>query len=184
LKAVFTILVPIEFVSRCWVLSRHHYDLSKMNPISKELKVKLLKKKDLVVAQQLFLLFQEVFEEDNQDIAPAPYLEKLLKRTGFISFAAIYKKQVIGGLTAYELPMYYAECSEIFIYDIAVKPRFQKKGVGKALLKAMNDYALQRNINVMFVDASEDDVHAIDFYRSTGASEEKVVMFSYGVKQM
>jgi aminoglycoside 3-N-acetyltransferase I len=154
-----------------------------MPSIGQHLKIKLLKKKDMAVAQQLFVLFQQVFEADSLDIPSTPYLEKLLKNPDFICYAAVYKKQVIGGLTAYELPMYHAECSEMFIYDIAVNPQFQKKGVGKALLKAINAYSAQRNIQVMFVDASEDDHNALDFYRSTGANEQPVAMFSYEVKQ-
>jgi aminoglycoside 3-N-acetyltransferase I len=149
---------------------------------NQQLKIKHLKKKDMAIAQQLFVLFQQVFEADSKDIPTTAYLEKLLKNPAFVCYAAIYNKQVIGGLTAYELPMYHAECSEMFIYDIAVFPQFQKKGVGKALLKAVNAYSAQRNIQVMFVDAAQDDHNALEFYRSTGATEQPVAMFCYEVK--
>jgi hypothetical protein len=35
------------------------------------------------------------------------YLQKLLKRPSFIVFVAIKENEIIGGLAAYELPMYY-----------------------------------------------------------------------------
>jgi aminoglycoside 3-N-acetyltransferase I len=83
-----------------------------------------------LTAGQLFLLFQQVFDAKLPTVKKA-YLKKLLNRPDFICFAAIYKNEVIGGLTAYELPMYHSETSEMYIYDIAVKPAFQRKGIGK-----------------------------------------------------
>jgi aminoglycoside 3-N-acetyltransferase I len=83
-----------------------------------------LNKTGLVIAEQLFLLFQQVFDAKHV-IVQKTYLKKLLNRPDFICFAATYKNEVIGGLTAYELPMYHSETSEMFIYDIAVKPAFQ-----------------------------------------------------------
>jgi aminoglycoside 3-N-acetyltransferase I len=82
-------------------------------------------------------------------------------------------------LTAYELAGYYSETSEIFIYDIAVNPAFQQKGLGKQLLLSLKEYATQKNISAIFVDANEEDEHALDFYHATGGKAEKVIQFTY-----
>jgi aminoglycoside 3-N-acetyltransferase I len=139
-----------------------------------------LNKTGLVIAEQLFLLFQQVFDAKHV-IVQKTYLKKLLNRPDFICFAATYKNEVIGGLTAYELPMYHSETSEMFIYDIAVKPAFQRKGIGKKLLLAAKEYGKQNGMQEIFVDANEEDQHALDFYRSMNGREEKVVQFSYPV---
>ncbi len=144
-----------------------------------DLQIKRLHKKDVRIARQLFILLQDVFAAGDKTISETSYLKALLDNFSFICFAAIYKDEVIGGLTAYELPMYFSACAEIYIYDIAVKPGYQRIGVGKKLLSAINDYATQTGIKTVFVDACESDEHALDFYRSTTAVEERVIQFTY-----
>jgi aminoglycoside 3-N-acetyltransferase I len=146
------------------------------------LQIKRLHKKDVRIARQLFILLQDVFAVDNKTIAKTSYLKALLDNSSFICFAAIYKDEVIGGLTAYELPMYFSACAEIYIYDIAVKPEFQRMGIGNKLLSAINNHAVQNGIKTVFVDACESDEHALDFYRSTTAAEERVIQFTYNNK--
>ena len=111
------------------------------------------------------------------------YLTKLLEKNDFIVLVAFYEKDLIGGLTAYELPLCSAEKSEIFIYDIAIKNEFQRKGVGKKLLSFLKDYCKQNDISIFFVEAHEEDVHAVDFYHSTGGNAEKVVHFNYEIEE-
>ena len=133
----------------------------------------------LPTARELFLLLQQVFEVERPTMAPDAYLKTLLGNPHFIGLAAIHEKAVVGGLVAYELPMYHEACSEVFIYDIAVAPEFQRRGVGSALLSAIKSYCSENSIADLFVDAHEVDTHALDFYRSTRPREEKVVQFSY-----
>ena len=144
-----------------------------------EFEIKRLGTPDLLIAQQLFLLFNEVFDIKNAVVAQSLELIKLLDSPGFICFAAIYNNEVTGGLTAYQLPMYNSKCAEMFIYDIAVKPAFQRMGAGKKLLLAIKDYCEQNGIKQMFADASEADKHALDFYRSMHGREEKVIQFTF-----
>jgi aminoglycoside 3-N-acetyltransferase I len=148
----------------------------------KEFQLKRLDQNDVEIAKQLFLLFEKVFEMENFISVSVLYLTELLKRSDFIVYAAFHKNEIVGGLTAYELPMYYAEQSEIFIYDIAVQTEFQKMGLGKKLLATIKEYGKQNGIKELFVAANEEDEHALDFYRSTGGKEEKVFHFSFSTK--
>ena len=43
----------------------------------------------------------------------------------------------------------------------------------------LNDDCRQKGVAEVFVAASEEDTHALDFYRSTGGAAEKVVHFTY-----
>lgn len=144
--------------------------------------IKRLGKADLIIAQKLFSTLQEVFEAKEPVTANEAYVSQLLSNPAFICIAAINNEEVVGGLTAYELPMYYAAYSECYIYDVGVKATFQRMGIGKLLIAALKEHCNVNNIKTMFVEAQEEDVHAIDFYRATGASEEQVHHFNYECK--
>jgi aminoglycoside 3-N-acetyltransferase I len=147
------------------------------------LQIKRLKPEDLLLFQKLIRIFDEVFELNESGIPEESYLENLLQKDSFVSFAVLIDQEVAGGLTAYELPKYYSASSEIFIYDIAILPAYQRKGAGKELLKAVKDYARRKGITEVFVAAHEEDIHALDFYHSAGGRSEKVVHFDFPVKE-
>lgn len=144
-----------------------------------ELEIKRLKGGDIAIAQQLFLFLQQVFEVEKPIVANGSYIRRLLENTSFICLAVIYNNEVVGGLTAYELPMYDTDSTELFIYDIAVKPNFQRIGLGKKLLTAISAHCKENGIKEMFVDAAEADHDALDFYRSMNGKEVKVIQFTF-----
>lgn len=49
------------------------------------------------------------------------------------------------------------------------------------MLSTLKEYCRQNGIREIFVDASEHDKHAVDFYHSSGGKAEKVVQFIYTV---
>lgn len=150
-----------------------------MNPDLNEFSFKRLTPNDLRLFQQLIRLFQEVFETPDPQAASEPHLQRLLEKPGFIAYVVLLKHEVIGGLTAYELPLYYAEKSELFLYDLAVHPDFQRQGLGRHLLATLRQYSNQHGIQTLFVAASEEDTEAVEFYHSTGGWAENVVLFTY-----
>jgi aminoglycoside 3-N-acetyltransferase I len=141
--------------------------------------IKKLEKQDLVLFQKLIRVFQDVFEMKEATIPEDPHLVKLLENPYFIVFVVCIDNKVIGGLTAYELPSYYATRSEIFIYDIAIDPSSQRKGLGKQLVAALKQYGKEKDTSVLFVDANEEDEHAVDFYHTTGGEAANIIQFSY-----
>src|SRR5262245_30460536 len=118
-----------------------------------------------------------VFEEEGASLSPA-YVDRLLARSDFWAFVALSGDEVVGGLTAHALPMTRSECSEMFIYDVAVRPDHQRTGVGRQLMAAVRDASHDQGIDV-FVAADEDDVHALDFYRSLGGSPSMSAIFTF-----
>ena len=145
------------------------------------IEIKRLTKEDLSNFTALINLFNLVFEEESKIGSEANSL-RLLNNDGFIAIVAIAENEVVGGLTAYELPMYYSDSSEIFLYDLAVKPEHQGNGIGKGLLHSLREYCIQNGIKDFFVMAHEEDEHAIEFYRATGGKAEKVFNFVYDVE--
>ena len=146
---------------------------------NQQFQIKRLGKEDTALARKLIRLFHEVFEMENMQVPSDSYLTAWLERTDFIAYAVIRENEVIGGFSVYELPMLQRQESEVFIYDIAIKPAFQRKGLGKELLSTLSDYCRKNKIKTIFVNASEEDPHAIDFYHSSDGIGEKVVQFTY-----
>ena len=146
---------------------------------TKAFEIKRLTKEDLSTFNLLINMFSMVFEEGESDVRNDANSLRLLGSNNFIAIAAISENEVVAGLTAYELPMYYSEYSEIFLYDLAVKPEYQRIGIGKRLLQSLKEYCIKNGIKEFFVLAHEQDEHAIEFYRSTGGKSEKVVNFLY-----
>ena len=145
------------------------------------IEIKRLTKEDLSNFTSLIELFNLVFEEESKIGSEVNSL-RLLNNSGFIAIVAIAENEVVGGLTAYELSMYYSDASEIFLYDLAVKPEYQRMGIGKGLLQNLKEYCIENGIKDFFVMAHEEDEHAIEFYHATGGKSEKVVNFVYDVE--
>ncbi len=133
---------------------------------------------DIPLARQTFRMMGEVFEETPQSLSDG-YLSRLLGRPDFWALAAVQGDVPIGGLTAHELLMTRDESSELFIYDLAVHPTHQRRGIGTSLVKFLRAEALAQGISVAFVPADADDLHALDFYRALGGDEAPVSIFSF-----
>jgi aminoglycoside 3-N-acetyltransferase I len=130
------------------------------------------------LARQQFTMMADVFEEERSPLSDR-YLEGLLKRPEFWAVAAIDGDKVVGGLTAHTLPMTRSETSEILIYDIAVSQNYQRKGIGRLLMKALREAASQSGIHTVFVPADIEDSHAVHFYRAVGGVESQVALFTF-----
>jgi aminoglycoside 3-N-acetyltransferase I len=133
---------------------------------------------DRARAQALFKLMAEVFEEEHRELGDA-YLDRLLGRQDFWAIAAFDGDEIIGGLTAHTLPMTSAETSEIFIYDLAVHGRHQRRGVGRHLVAHLRRAAAALGLGDVFVPADNHDTHALDFYRAVGGAAAAVTIFTF-----
>ena len=128
---------------------------------------------------ELIDVFEEVFEMKNFETPSIKHLEELLQKDDFFVFVAVSEGVIIGGLTAYSLTQYYSEAPLVYVYDIAVLKKHQRKGVGKKLMLGINDYCKEMGVEEVFVQAVDADEHALEFYRSTGAQSSKVTHFYY-----
>lgn len=137
---------------------------------------------DGVVARELFATMAAVFDDDAEPLADA-YLDALLGRDSFWALAAFDGAAVVGGLTAHTLPLTTSEASEIFIYDLAVVPAQQRRGIGRTLVATLRELAAAQGIEVSFVPADNDDVHALDFYRALGGAAAPVTIFTFGADE-
>jgi ribosomal protein S18 acetylase RimI-like enzyme len=137
---------------------------------------------DLPFFIELIRVFEDVFEMKDFRMPPEAHLEKLLAKEDFYVFVALQDEKVIGGLTAYRMDQYYSVSPLVYIYDLAVKREFQRKGVGKLLIEENKKYCHGIGAEAIMVEADDEDEYAIDFYRKTGGEGIKVVHFDYYLK--
>jgi aminoglycoside 3-N-acetyltransferase I len=124
-------------------------------------------------------LFAETFGMENFTLPARQHLARLIESDEFIALVATEGRRIAGGLTAYVIRQYYTEKPLVYIYDLAVDPAFQRRGIATRLITALKTWCAENDIGEAFVQATADDEHAVAFYRSTGALEEEVRYFFY-----
>ena len=144
--------------------------------------IEKLNKTDVSKFLELIHVFEDVFEMQNFKPPHQNHLRTVLYKENFMVFTASHNGKVIGGLTAYILDQYYSTKPLVYIFDLAIKKEFQRKGIGKKLISEINEYCRNQDFQEVFVQADKVDDYALEFYRSTPISdEEQVVHFYYSL---
>ena len=140
--------------------------------------VRRLSQQDRELARATFICMAEVFGEAHAALSDA-YVDALLGRAELWVFAAIEAGSVVGGLTAHTLPMTTSERAEVFLFDIAVAPEQQRRGIGRRLVEALRREAGRWGISTVFVLADDEDSEALSFYAALGGRPSKVTQFEF-----
>lgn len=128
---------------------------------------------------ELIKLYQTVFEMEPFEYPSRSYLERILKNDNTIFLVASFKEDIIAGLTAHQLPSTYFEAHEVYVYDLAVHPDHQRKGIGTQLMEELKRISCQKGDKEIFLQADIEDAYAIDFYKKIGGVPENVIHFSF-----
>lgn len=134
--------------------------------------------RDQELARQLFTLMAEVFDEERQ-LLSAGYIDQLLSQETFWTIAAFWDEEIVGGITAHTLPMTRSESAEIFVYDIAVRSDYQRRGVGRQLIKTLRREAAAISIQDVIIPADNEDQSALSFYDGIGGEASPVTFFIF-----
>lgn len=126
--------------------------------------------------KELIAVFSLAFESsyDTSD----EYLLSMLENSSCIILGAVVEGRIVGGLVAFEMTPIHGT-KELYIYDIAVHPEFQKQGLGKKLMAAIKEEARIRGVGTIFVEAESEDEGAVAFYRALGGEEVVVNHFNF-----
>jgi aminoglycoside 3-N-acetyltransferase I len=136
--------------------------------------VRQLTSDDVALMDAMLTTFGEAFEDMDHYAGNRPsadYLRRLLGSDMFIALAALKDGAVVGGIAAYELKKFEQECSELYIYDLAVASEHRRQGIATALIETLQKVGAVRGARVIFVQANtdEDDEPAIALYTKLGA---------------
>jgi aminoglycoside 3-N-acetyltransferase I len=147
--------------------------------------IRQLVEEDVALLEALLTTFGEAFDDVERYGAKRPsasYLRRLLGGESFLALVAVVAGEVVGGIAAYELRKFEQECSEIYLYDLAVAEAYRRRGIATALIRALQEIAAARGAHVVFVQAHLEDEPAIALYESFGLREE-VLHFDIAVEQ-
>lgn len=140
-------------------------------------RIQRITREDPGVMDALLRVFGEVFEDMETYTGNRPgagYMQDLLAGGNFIALAALKDEQVAGGLAAYELRKFEQERSEFYLYDLAVSKEHRRRGIATALIRELNDIAVDRGAYVIFVQADNgpEDEAAVALYSRLGIKED------------
>ncbi len=141
--------------------------------------IKILQPDRLQELNELISVFENVFEMRGFHRPSQTHLQNLLNKNNFFAVIAKTENKIIGGLTVYVLDQYYSEKPLAYIYDLAVLAEYQRKGVGRSLIKFTNEFCRRKGFEEVFVQADKIDDYAVDFYRSTKPTDEEQVLHFY-----
>lgn len=136
--------------------------------------IQRLDSNDADVMEAANRLFAHVFGEEGYHGTPASrdYLRRLLADEKFIALVARAGSEMVGALAAYELVKFETERSEIYIYDLAVREQYRRRGVATALIESLKPIARDKGAWAIFVQADPPDAPAVALYEKLGTREE------------
>jgi aminoglycoside 3-N-acetyltransferase I len=143
--------------------------------------VRKLSKENIDLFKNVLQVFESVFELQHYTMPEDAYLQSLLSKEDFFVFAALLNGQVVGGLTAYLFPQYYSPQPLVYVYDLAVSTTYQRQGIGRELMNAVFEAVTGVGAEEVFVQADEEDDHALKFYQSLNGGMEEVRHFTFSL---
>ncbi|ABF52347.1 aminoglycoside N-acetyltransferase AAC(3)-Ii [Sphingopyxis alaskensis] len=130
---------------------------------------------DIAAVRALNAVYGAAFDDPETYRADRPddaWLARQLGREGVIVLVAELDGNIVGGLTAYELPKLEAARSEIYLYDLAVDAAHRRCGIATALIGELQHIAAETGAWAVFVQADHGDDPAVALYTGLGARED------------
>jgi aminoglycoside 3-N-acetyltransferase I len=127
----------------------------------------------------LIRIFHAAFEMEEPTMAPQSHLDSLLLRDDFEVWCVWHEGQLAGGLTLMAMPQYFTPLPFLYLHDVAISPDHQRMGLGTALLDGVRRAKAGSGYGQLFVQADEEDDHAVEFYHQNGYDRGRAVNFYY-----
>jgi len=120
--------------------------------------------------------------DDNPEFPDRTRTADLIAQDTFHAYVALVNGEVVGGLTAYELPMFYQSSREVFLYEVGVRDTFRRKGMARALVEALQETCREKEIKTIYVATELQNFAARKLYETTGAEVEILPWYTYQLK--
>jgi len=98
-------------------------------------------------------------------------IKGLKLQPNFLFFLAKYDGEIAGFANCFVTFSTFKAKQLVNIHDIAVDPLFRKKGIGKALMEAIVDYAREHDFCKVTLEVRHDNQTAQQLYQSIGFAE-------------
>lgn len=115
-----------------------------------------------------FLACSHLFDEPLDAVAAERYLAAP-ENAVFIAYIGDEPAGFVRGTILHQVS---TTRRQMFLYEIAVDERFQRRGAGRALVKAISELAREEGCAEMFVFTNRSNAPAMRLYQSTGAITE------------
>ncbi len=140
--------------------------------------ISIIKINSVEQLRKLISVFSVAFETEYE--VTDEYLSKMLESGTTLVLGVAQEEKIVGGLVAMEMSPIHGT-KEFYIYDIAVHPEHQQKGIGKKLIEHLKIEAKSREVKTIFVEAESEDAGAVEFYRKIGGEEVAVNHFNFNI---
>jgi ribosomal protein S18 acetylase RimI-like enzyme len=97
--------------------------------------------------------------------------QKFLANPDNALFVATVESVIVGFLTAYRLQRFDQRKAEVLLYEVGVNEAYQRRGIGKALIAAVKQWANEVEADEVWVLTDADNEAAMALYASTGGEE-------------
>jgi len=96
-------------------------------------------------------------------------------------FVGFWDDTAAGFLSANRLQRFDKRKAEVLIYDVGVHEDFRRRGIGKALIEAVNSWGKEVGADQVWVLTNPSNIPAMALYESMGgeADPEAITMFTY-----
>ena len=120
---------------------------------------------------------------DDGDVWDAAQGRLFLQNPDNLFLAAFWDDLACGFLTAHRLQRFDARRAEVLLYEIGVHEDFRQRGVGTALIMAVNAWAREVGADEVWVLTNVENAAAMALYRTTGGEEDVpgTTMFTYRI---
>ena len=148
------------------------------------IKIRRLKTEDIILARELFFLFQTEDGITDPEIVIDSKLKRQLSDKNFWVFAVFKDSFLVGGLSAFLLKMYKPESDKILLYEISVKQKYRRQGIGRKLFRKLINLAQKNNIKKILIPTTNEYHDAINFYKTIGAVLQKdAITFTFAINK-
>lgn len=101
-------------------------------------------------------------------------MQSLLGNSSFAVIVAAKSGKVVGGLTAYLLPKFEQERTEVYLYDLAVTASHRRRGIATSLIRELLEFGRRQGAYVVYVQADREDEPAVALYDKLGIRKDVI----------
>jgi ribosomal protein S18 acetylase RimI-like enzyme len=128
--------------------------------------IRRLKNEDLPALARLYVQF---WNEESSLGRMEETFARLKEDPDYIFLVADVEDEIAGSLMGIICEELYRECRPFMVIeDVIVDREFREQGIGSALMREIEAYAVSRNCNYIIFVSERERIDAVPFYRSLG----------------